>query len=921
MFVRIILSFLLLNFTLVFAQKKSLTHDDYDLWKTFKNAQVSEDGGLVTVSVYTTTGRGDGYLKIYDAKKQKEYTFFNGTTPRISSNGQFVVFLEKIPYELTRVEKKKKLKSEERKKAKLFIFDVDKGVLVDSLKDVATYKLPKGYTEYMITTHDKKQKPIKDTTACKDAIYKNEYAVIYEFATRKKDTLRNMKNFALAEDLPALFYSKKRGKKQKDYGVYRYDFTMHTEKPIDTMNYKYDNIVLDKKGDIVSFMAAKDSTQMDSLKYRLYLWQEDKLKSIKNTQRATDWEISTTHKPFFSEHSKQLFFFEKPHKTYDIDTTLLKEELPEVDVWTYTDLLIQPEQKSRLKELRNKAYMSYVSLENNRIVSLQEEFLDSLILDKDKEQSIALGYSWKPYEVEKQWAFPRKRDVYVVDALNGVAKMLLKGATSFPYLEPEGNYAVYFSHKDGNWWSINLKNEKKVNLTAKIKTPFYDEENDVPALPEPYGIGGFYKDNDLLIFDRFDVWKVDVKGKDKPINITKNGRREQIEYRTLRLNSEDNRYVSCYDGKILLIGFDKKNKTSKLYTLDVDSKSMEALVNPGAMQVLGISLSEDENTLLYRKQSFTQYPDLYLYRPNGEDIKITDVNPQQKDYKWGTSEAFHWTAFDGTKLDGIIYKPEDFNPNKKYPVILYFYEKRSDNLHQYYSPQPSASIVNMSYLVSNDYVVFVPDIVYKKGHPGESAYNAIVSGAEALAKLPYVDAENMAIQGQSWGGYQVAYLITKTDMFKAAMGGAPVSNMTSAYGGIRWKSGLNRAFQYEKTQSRIGKTLWEGLDLYLENSPLFGIPNIETPLLIMHNDEDGAVPYYQGIEMFMGMRRLGKPVWLLVYNKEQHNLMKVKNRQDLSIRMMQFFDHYLKGKPVPKWMSKGVPAVDKGKDLGYDLEE
>ncbi len=301
-------------------------------------------------------------------------------------------------------------------------------------------------------------------------------------------------------------------------------------------------------------------------------------------------------------------------------------------------------------------------------------------------------------------------------------------------------------------------------------------------------------------------------------------------------------------------------------------------------------------------------------------IRLTEANPQQKDFKWGSSEPFTWKAYDGTELEGIIYKPENFDPEKKYPMIAYFYEKRSDNLNSYFSPQPSASIVNMSYLVSNDYVVFVPDIVYKEGKPGESAYNCIVSGVEAVEELDYVDPENLAIQGQSWGGYQVAYLVTRTNKFKAAMAGAPVSNMTSAYGGIRWGSGLSRAFQYEKTQSRIGKNLWEGLDLYLENSPLFGIPNIETPLLIMHNDADGAVPYYQGIEMFMGMRRLNKPAWLLVYNDEAHNLRKMKNRQDLSIRMMQFFDHYLKGEPAPYWMTEGVPAIMKGKDLQYDLD-
>jgi len=185
--------------------------------------------------------------------------------------------------------------------------------------------------------------------------------------------------------------------------------------------------------------------------------------------------------------------------------------------------------------------------------------------------------------------------------------------------------------------------------------------------------------------------------------------------------------------------------------------------------------------------------------------------------------------------------------------------------------------------------------------------------------MPWVDSTRMAIQGQSWGGYQVAYLVTRTNMFRAAWAGAPVANMTSAYGGIRWGSGLNRQFQYEHTQSRIGATLWQRQDLYLKNSPLFAADKVTTPLVMMHNDADGAVPWYQGIEYFTALRRLGKKVWLLQYNGEDHNLVERKNRKDLSVRLGQFFDYYLKdGKPA-KWITEGLPATEKGKDwgLGY----
>jgi len=255
-------------------------------------------------------------------------------------------------------------------------------------------------------------------------------------------------------------------------------------------------------------------------------------------------------------------------------------------------------------------------------------------------------------------------------------------------------------------------------------------------------------------------------------------------------------------------------------------------------------------------------------------------------------------------------------------MIVYFYERTSNRLYNHSVPSPSRSTINPSYCTSNGYIVFMPDITYDTGYPGRSAYNSIVSGAQAMTeRYPFIDRERMALQGQSWGGYQIAYLVTRTDMFRAAMAGAPVSNMTSAYGGIRWGSGMVRQFQYEQTQSRIGGTLWEKPMHYIENSPVFHVPDINTPLLIMHNDDDGAVPWYQGIELITAMRRLQKPAWMLVYNGEAHNLVEWPARMDLSVRMYQFFDYYLKDAPAPRWMKEGIPYIDKGKVDGYELME
>jgi dipeptidyl aminopeptidase/acylaminoacyl peptidase len=332
--------------------------------------------------------------------------------------------------------------------------------------------------------------------------------------------------------------------------------------------------------------------------------------------------------------------------------------------------------------------------------------------------------------------------------------------------------------------------------------------------------------------------------------------------------------------------------------------------------------AEKSDDFIVRRSTYQQNPEIYATNPKFSMLnQLSFTNPQQENVKWGSVELVDYNTNDGTPLQGLLFKPENFDSNKKYPMMVYFYERNSDGLHNYRAPAPSASTINIPYFVSNDYVVFVPDIKYDLGLPGPSAYNSIMPGVHAVVAKGFIDSDNMAIQGQSWGGYQVAYLITQTNMFKAAGAGAPVVNMTSAYGGIRWGTGMSRMFQYEQTQSRIGGTLWDKPSHYIENSPLFYADRVQTPVLIMHNDADGAVPWYQGIEMFMSLKRLNSPAWLLVYNDEDHNLVQRKNRKDLSVRLSQFFDHYLKGAPAPLWMTEGLPAIEKGRTLKYDLSE
>jgi dipeptidyl aminopeptidase/acylaminoacyl peptidase len=428
-----------------------------------------------------------------------------------------------------------------------------------------------------------------------------------------------------------------------------------------------------------------------------------------------------------------------------------------------------------------------------------------------------------------------------------------------------------------------------------------------------------WTDNDaqLLLYDRYDIWSFDPRDKREPENLTKSGRTDRMVYRYQSLDPEE-KALSTTTPWMLEI-FDEGTKDAGFAKYDPKSASLNLLIK-SPHRYAGLKKAREGERLMFTRESFQEFPDLYLTdMAFSSPTQISDANPQQEEYLWGTAELVNWRSLDNVPLEGILYKPENFDPNRKYPMIVVYYEKFSNTLHYHHKPEPIRSLVHRTMYVSNDYLIFIPDIVYRVGYPGESAYNAIMPGVTSLIEQGFVDEANIGIQGHSWSGYQTAYILTRTNMFKAAEAGAIVANMTSAYGGIRWETGLARTFQYEKTQTRLGASLWDNRSLYIENSPLFYADKIETPLLLMHNDADGHVPWYQGIEMYLAMRRLDKACWMLNYTGEPHWPVKLQNRIDFQTRMRQFFDHYLKDAPMPSWMERGVPAIEKGIRQGLEF--
>ena len=586
--------------------------------------------------------------------------------------------------------------------------------------------------------------------------------------------------------------------------------------------------------------------------------------------------------------------------------------------------------KNMEKELK-RSYMAvtYPKTTARKIIQLGTVDQPDIELGDQGNNEFALLSTDVGNRIEMQWSGSTLKDLYLVSTLDGSRKKIASKIEGQANFSPKANYITWYNREEKNWYIHDVKTGMERAITKGKDVKFYDELNDVPDEPSPYGIAGWtLNDQQVLIYDRYDIWSFNTANGDYK-NITSGvGRKNGITFRYQSFESEPSFRRFSAGGKSIdpknplwLEAFNNLTKEKGWYTKNISNTKEPKRIMMAKRSFSKPVIAKYGPSFIYTKANYEHSPQLYVSNDFKKETKLSAINPQQSNYNWGTAELIKWTTPKGYQSNGILYKPEDFDPNKKYPMIVYFYEKLSDGLYNYIAPSPTPSKLNIPYFVSNGYLVFTPDISYEIGHPGRSAEEFVNSGVEALMKNSWVDSAHIGIQGQSWGGYQVAHLITSTNMYAAAWAGAPVVNMTSAYGGIRWESGVNRQFQYEKQQSRIGATLWENPDLYIENSPLFHLPKVNTPVVIMSNDADGAVPWYQGIEMFTALRRLNKPVWLLNYNNEAHNLVLRQNKKDIQIREQQFFDHFLKGKPAPYWMEKGVPATEKGKNWGFEVTE
>ena len=755
--------------------------------------------------------------------------------------------------------------------------------------------------------------------------------VLRKFGTGEEKIFANVVEYYFSKTGDILLFEQAKNTKDSlsKAKVLLYDLKGNKQVLLSNGGNDFKNFTMTDDGSQIAFLAERDARPKELQKfYRIWYFKNGMdSATLLADKNSVDMKLGMTISEYgnlgFSKNGNRLFFGTAPIQP-PRDTSLVEFEHPKVDIWHYNDDYLQTVQNypARLRAAQQENFLAVYDLDKKTIRQLGSKEIPQVVQTIEGDGERFIGISDFGKRIESQWRGNTVKDIYAIDVNTGEKELVKENLYGQVYPSSTGKYIMWYDRKAKNFFAWDGATTR--NISSAIKVPLWDEQNDLPDEPNNYGVAGWLEnDTYVLVNDRYDIWKIDPAGKSTPENLfATTARKNKITYRYVRTDP-DEKFIPV--GKELFIrsfNNDTKKAGSSLLVLGSPNRMLINASFENQAYTFGTPVKAKESSIyVYLKESFLESPDIYVNNRFSIEQKLSSINPQQTDYRWGTSEIFKWKAYNGKDATGLVYKPEDFDPAKKYPMIVYFYEKLSDNLYDYKEPAPIRSTINVPFFVSRGYIIFMPDITYTTGHPGKNAYDYIVSGARALVKKGWADSTNMALQGHSWGGYQAAQVATMTKLFKAVWAGAPVANMTSAYGGIRWESGVARQFQYEKTQSRIGGTLWEKLPLYLENSPLFHLDKVTSPMVIMANDADGAVPWYQGIELFTGLRRLGKKVWMFNYNGQGHGLTQRQDMRDYQIRMQQFFDWILKGEKPAKWIVEGVPAVKKGKEWGLEIVE
>ena len=587
-----------------------------------------------------------------------------------------------------------------------------------------------------------------------------------------------------------------------------------------------------------------------------------------------------------------------------------------------------PWQKEHARQDRQRNMLSAWHLEDGKFVQLAKDPINEQVT-LIQHSNLAYVAEWSKYAMERSIG-RSGADLYLLEVTSGIRTMLIENINDW-YVEsdPSGKYLLFL--QDKHYWTVDLDTREIVNITKNAPVSFIDSESDLTLkiFPDrlqkpPFGVAGWTKtDASVLLYDKYDVWKVAPDG--SKVERLTDGSAEQVRHRLIILDEAAGSRRWRGFGSIKEEGIDLNKPVYLTVYGEWTKKSGFARLEPGGdvknlvwedKNIASLAKAKDADVYRYIAQNFDDSPDVFVGTGDLKGAKqVTKTNPFQSDYAWGRSELIEYKTDKGRRLQGALFYPAGYEPGKKYPMIVYNYELLSQNVHRYVVPS-ERSYYNISVFTSQGYMVLEPDIVFRPRQPGWSVVECITAGVNKVIDMGVVDSKRIGIVGHSMGGFNTAFVATHTNgIFAAAVAGAPITNLVSYYGDHHWGSGIAETDHIETGQERMEVALYEDLQAYIDNSAVYNVHNMTTPLLLEAGDVDGIIAWYQSIELYNIGRRAKKNVVMLGYIGEDHGLRKKSNQKDYQRRILAWFGHYLKDEPAEDWIIKGQSFLEREAEL------
>jgi dipeptidyl aminopeptidase/acylaminoacyl peptidase len=896
-------------------EKKVLSLEDYPQWKHILSPAISGDGHWISYALHPNGGDATLYFKDLTSDKRHEISFGSGA--KFSEDSRWAAYLIGV----SREEAKKLQKDKKPIPTKGELLDLKTGdkYTIENTSDIDFSKNAKFFAA-------------KKAQLDKGAKHKGTDLVIRNLEISLSQNIGNVGEYRFNKPGTMLAYTVDAANKEGN-GVYLMKLMTGRVLPLDTGEADYAQLAWDEEGTALAFLKGKQNKDF---------WEKDNVllaftglegessiryeyDSTKDSEFPKDMVISERVQPrrgrgfgpARSEDNRALTWSKDLSRVFcgikeqEKKPEKSKEDLPDVDIWHWKDEQIQSVQARRFQYEVNFTYRSVFLLREKKFLRLADKNMRTIILTRDGNWGV--GRDAMPYlsDVETLQA-----DYYLLDTSSAERTPIVKGIKRTLGLSPHSSHFLYV--KDKQIWVYDFEKGITTNISAKAPVAFVDEEDDHPDEKPPFGLTGWTKDGNAVIVDhKYDLWLLSLDGKD-PVDICRGlGDKEEIRFRYVQLDPEE-KFIDT-SKTLLLSAYGEWTKKSGFYSLRIGEAPQNLIFADKSFGFPRKAKKADK--ILYTIETFVEFPDLHVSGMDFADAKeITDANPQQKDYAWGRRILVDYSNSKGQKLQATLTLPAGYEEGKKYPMLVYFYEKMSQRHHQYsmptYDDRP-----HMSAYASDGYLVLMPDIVFEIGKPGTSSMDCISAAVKKVIDLGYADPERIGLQGHSWGGFQSSFIVTQTDMFACVVSGAPPTCIEGEFNQVFKSSGNNNHSYYSRSQGRMGTDPWKDHELYRSQSAIQNADKITTPFMLLHGTEDGSVDWIQSLEYYNAARYLGKEVIFLSYPGEPHHLAKEENQKDFQIRMKQYFDHYLKGKPMPDWMSNGIPYVKKKRLLDAQKEE